>query len=95
MENNQSKKILAGVVIGGVIGAVALYLINASKTRKVPMIKRFGKTISDVGEMLENCDIDCTKIADNIEEKLPKGSDIISNAADWLDMGMKIWKKFK
>ncbi len=95
-KNDTSKKLILGLVIGGLVGAGALYCIQAGKNRKTPVLKKIGKTISDVGEMLENCQLDsASEVIEGIEDKMPKGADIINSLSDWVDAGMTLWKKFK
>ena len=95
-KNDSSKALIAGLLIGGVIGAGALYCIQAGRNRQTPVMKKIGKTLSDVGEMLGNCDLDHAKAAfHQVEEKMPSGADIVSNMTDWISTGMKIWKNFK
>jgi hypothetical protein len=95
-KNDTSKKLILGLLIGGIVGVGALYYIQAGKNRKTPVLKKIGRTISEVGEMLENCDLDnASDVIGNIEEKMPRGVDIINNLTDWVDTGMNLWKKFK
>ncbi len=96
MENDDSKKLLLGLIIGGIIGAGALYCIQAGRNRKTPVLQKIGKTISDVGEMLENCNLDsASDVMESIEKKMPSSADVISNLTDWVSTGMHLWKKFK
>ena len=92
---NQSKKVFLGVLLGGVIGAAALYMVRGTHNRKQPFIKRIGKTISDVGGMLENCTFGGSEIANKVEKALPSGMEVVDNIVDLIDIGMKILKKFK
>jgi len=95
-KNDTSKALIAGLIIGGIIGAGALYCIQAGRNRQTPVMKKIGKTLSDVGEMLGNCDLDHSKDASHqMEDKTPSGADIVSNMTDWISTGMKLWNKFK
>ncbi len=94
-KNDTSTKLILGLLVGGIVGAGALYYIQAGKNRKTPVLKKIGKTISGVGEMLENCNLDtASEVIENIEDKMPRGSDIINSLSDWVDAGMSLWKKF-
>ena len=95
-EHDESSKLIVGLLIGGVVGAGALYCVHAAQNRKTPVLKKIGKTIVDVGEMLENCDL--SKGADafeSLEKQIPKGTEVVSNLVDWLNTGLTLWKKFK
>ena len=97
MQNNQNpaKKIVLGVVLGSVVGATALYMLYSAQHRQQPLIKKVGKTISDIGEMLENCNFGTDETANKVEQSLPRKMHIADNIGDLIDMGIKIWKQFK
>lgn len=94
-EHDDSKKVLVGLLIGGIVGAGALYCIHAAQHRKTPVVKKIGRTISEIGEMLENSEMGSDGVFESIEKKLPNGANILSNMVDWVDTGMTLWKKFK
>jgi hypothetical protein len=95
-KNDSSKALIAGLIIGGIIGVGALYCIQAGRNRKTPVMSKIGKTLSDVGEMLGNCNIEnVTNAVHRVEEKLPSGADVVNNVTDWIDAGLKLWKHFK
>ncbi len=95
-EHNESTKLIVGLLIGGIVGSGAIYCIHAAQNRKTPVLKKIGKTIVDVGEMLENCDLGSnTNIMESIEEKMPKGKEMVDRIVDWVDTGLTLWKKFK
>lgn len=95
-KNDASKALLAGLLIGGLIGAGALYCIQAGRNRQTPVMSKIGKTLSDVGEMLGKCNLnDATDALHRVENKMPSGADIVSNMTDWVDTGLKLWKHFK
>jgi hypothetical protein len=95
-EHDESSKLMVGLLIGGVLGAGALYCAYAAQHRKTPILKKIGKTITDVGEMIENCDLSSgSDVLESIEKKIPKGAEIVNNITDWVDTGLTLWKKFK
>lgn len=95
-ENIDSRKILLGLLISGVVGAGILYSIHATRNHKVPVMKKIGKTISEVGEMIENCNLDgSSDILANAEEKIQTGTDVVNNLVDWLNNGLAVWKTLK
>jgi hypothetical protein len=95
-EHDESKKLLLGLLIGGVVGAGALYCVHAKQQHKTPLLKKIGKTMTDVGEILENSSLASgSDVIKNIESKIPSGADIVSSLTDWIDTGMTVWKKLK
>ena len=95
-ENHESKKILLGLLIGGIVGGGALYALRASQNRKTPVMKKIGRTISEVGEMLENFNLDSgEEMLESVQNKLPKGADVVSSLTDWVGTGLTLWNKFK
>lgn len=94
-EHDESNKWILGLLIGGVVGAGVLYYIQAKKNEKTPVLKKIGKTISDVGQMLENCELSGAQALESIEKKIPNGMEIVNNITDWVDTGLTLWKKFK
>lgn len=92
MNTDQQAKLATGLILGGIAGAVALYLMH-QQTRQLPLLKRVGKKISDVGQIVENMDFDCEDITDSFQKRLPNKGDILKNVADWVTTGLKIWKK--
>ena len=91
-KSDVSKKLILGLIIGGIVGAGFLYL-NRSSRKSTPVLKKIGKTVSQVGEMLENCDLDNTMHA--IEDKAPEVTDMISTITDWVSTAMSLWKNIK
>ena len=87
-EQDESKKLLLGLLIGGVVGVGALYCLKATQARPTPVLKRIGKTISEVGEMIEHSN-------SSLEEKLPKVSDVVERLSSWVDIGLALWKNIK
>ena len=94
--NTESKKVILGVLVGGVVGAGILCAVQAARHHKTPVIKKIGKTISEVGEMLENCNLNSSSdVISSIEKKIPQGIDVFNNAVDWISNGLTLWKKLK
>lgn len=95
-EKNESKKVVLGLVIGGVVGATALYFLNASCHHKTPVLHKIGRAISEVGAMLENTNVGSgSDIIHDLEKKLPKGTEVMNNVASWIASGMDLWKQLK
>lgn len=95
-KNDNSQKIVLGLLMGAIVGAGALYCINASRHRRTPILQKIGRTMSEVGEMLENSEIESfSDVAHEIQESFPQGKDVISSLLNWLSSGMSLWKKIK
>jgi hypothetical protein len=94
-QHEETKKIVTGLLIG-VVGAGALYCMYAAKHKKIPLTTKIGRTISDIGEMIQHCNFkSVTQAAESIEQKLPKGTDVLNNLSEWASLGMSLWKKLK
>lgn len=96
-EHDESKKVVLGICIGALVGAGALYCIQAATNQKTPVLKKIGRTISEVGEMLEHSNMMDTgsDMLHRIEQKLPASVDLLSSLTDWVSTGMSLWKKLK
>jgi hypothetical protein len=95
-EHNESPKLILGMLIGSIVGAGALYCIHAAQNRKTPLLQKIGKPVTDVGEMLENCDMSSgSNVLQSIEKNIPNGGAIVDGFVDWVDAGLTVWKKFK
>jgi len=93
-QHAETTKILTGLLIS-TVGAGALYYWYVTSHRKIPIMKKIGRTISDVGEMIENCHFDgVTDIAETVEKKLPDGAEVLHNLSEWISTAKSIWKKF-
>lgn len=95
-EHVDSKNVVLGLLIGGALGAGALYCLHVAQNQKKPVLKKIGKTIADVGEMIENCSVcSVSDAVESLEKKIPKGAELVNNLADWVDLGTTLWKKLR
>lgn len=93
-QNQETRKIITGLLIGAV-GAGALYCMCAASQRKTPVLQKIGRSIANVGEMIEHCDLSSvTNVAESMEKKLPQGADMLNSLSDWVSTGLSLWKKF-
>lgn len=93
-EHNESNKILLGLLVGGVVGAGMLFYFRSAQNHRTPILKKVGRTISEVGELLENSNLDSTDVIKNIEKKIPKSIDVINCVTNWMETGITLWKQF-
>jgi hypothetical protein len=93
-QNEDHKKIITGLLIGA-IGVGALYCLYAAKQRKTPILKKIGRAIADVGEMIENSSFDkaASQVVESIEQKLPDGTDISQGLSELVSRGIAFWNK--
>lgn len=95
--NDESKKVILGLVIGSVLGASALYFLKAARNRPTPVLQKIGKTISEVGEMIEHSKLgeSVTSALHSAEKHTPKPSELVESFMDWASTGMNLWKKLQ
>jgi len=93
--NDESKKIMLGVVIGSVVGASLLYGLRKAHHQKTPALKKFGRTISEIGEMIENCPDQACSMVERVENKIPKGIEVFNQLTNWVGTGLSLWKHLK
>lgn len=92
-QKDETKKVATALLIG-LVGAGALYYLYAETHQKTPLLKKVGRTIADVGEMIEHCDLSsASQAAESIEQKLPKAGDMLNSLSQWLSTGLSLWKK--
>jgi hypothetical protein len=95
-KNDESRKLLLTLLVGGVVGAGVVYYVHNAQNRPVPFMKKIGKTISEIGDALGGCNLNSAQdVMKNIQEKAPSALDVVSNVTDWVDTGLTLWKKFK
>lgn len=90
-EISTNTKVGVGLAVGGLVAALALSAIYVARSHRTPIIKKIGHTISEVGEMLENCDCNWG----GIEDHLPKSSAALSRTVDWISTGIKFLNSFR
>ncbi len=95
MQNkDETNKILLGALIGGIIGGTAFYLLNSHQHK--PVLSKIARAISEMGEALDDSQVDCPKEAiDEIGKSIPKGDTAINNVLTWVATGIHLWNHFK
>ena len=95
-KNNEAKKLLLTLLVGGAVGAGIVYCVRSAHDYNVPVMKKIGQTISEIGDAVSSCRLNKAQdVVKNIEEKAPSALDVVSNLTDWIDTGLTLWKKFK
>jgi len=87
-ENNNSKKMIFGLILGAAIGATTLYLIKSARDQKTPILNKIGKAISEVGDALEHTHIESVK-------DLTPDATSLSGIVNWIANGLQMLKKMK
>lgn len=98
MENKQdeSKKLLLTLLVGGAIGAGVVYCVQSAKNRHEPLLNKIGKTIAEIEGALETSNFDsAASIMKMIGKKVPSSQGFFSNAVDWVNTGLTLWQKIK
>ncbi|MGB7978700.1 MAG: hypothetical protein WCF19_06035 [Chlamydiales bacterium] len=95
-KDDEIKKIVIGVVVGGIVGGSAFYLWNAIHGPDRPVLNKIGRAIAEMGDILENSAVDDRGDAiDRIEKSLPKGENTINHVLNWVATGINLWNKVK
>lgn len=95
--DKDSKNILTGALIGGVIG-VAATLFFASKNgdkENRSSLSSLGRLIVHMGEMLNAHDVNHTPIIKDVEKKVHKHEDTVSDVLEFISSSMHLWEKIR
>lgn len=82
-----------GALIGGLVGVGALTVFLA--LRKDKPLGSIGETISHVGEVLEDHNIEAPAPIKAMGKKLHKHENTLIDVVDWVATGINLWNKFK
>lgn len=89
-----TKKILMGAVIGGAIGlGVTIWLSSNNKGKS--SFDMIGKTILQLGEMIDKGCHETQEFLHDAETKVSKEGNTFSTAVEWITTGINLWNKFK
>ena len=95
--HEDTNKMIAGLLIGTIIGASTVCLLRTCTHRKPPALQRVGRTISDIGQMVSNCDLPKTAShwMSQAGQHLPQNKNVFSTVSDWIDNGLYLWNILK
>jgi len=93
--DKNSKKILVGSLIGGLLGIGAITIYCASKKCHKSPIKKISNTISHIVDALEEGKDTAHCAMKNVEEKLKDSECLITDFFELASVGMDLWKKIK
>jgi hypothetical protein len=91
---NDLDKLILAFVIGGLLSGGAFYLMRANPKQKRLFFKRIGKIVNEVGEFLQESDLEEKNAAfEELIKSVPKGqfADLMRVAA----MGVTLWNKWR
>jgi t-SNARE complex subunit (syntaxin) len=94
--NDDSSKLILGLLISGAVAAgIAVACRKRVQNEHRPLYK-LGKTISQIGQMLETCSIDksASEVIETVEKKISR-SDVVDRLTSWLDTSVNVWKTLK
>lgn len=95
--DKNSKKIVVGAVVGGIVGIGALSIICACRKEKKCTLKTIGDTIVHIVENLDSCNIQkgATKAVHEIEDKIKENEEVLTTCFELASIGLNLWKKIK
>ena len=93
-QHKKDEKKMLGLLIGGALGLGALTLFLATRKEKAPL-NTIGGTITRIGEILGAHHIDEPAAVRHVENSIHHCEGTIGQAAEWIALGINLWKKFK
>ncbi len=90
-DNTETKKVILSLLLGGVIGLGIAY---SMRSHKPPVMKKIGRTVSELGDMLQHYDTP-SQVMESIEHKLPNSAAVFNSLSDWINTGFELWKTLK
>ncbi len=92
-KKQDTSRIVLGAAIGGLIGGCVLYLL---RTHERPILSKVRRTLANVSDVLDESQVNDPKQAiDDIEEALPQGENLVSDALNLIATGVNLWNHFK
>ncbi|MBX9923844.1 MAG: hypothetical protein K2Y01_07010 [Rhabdochlamydiaceae bacterium] len=95
IDQEKDSKILAGALIGGIVGIGAITVFLALRHEKKEPLNSIGETISHLGNILEKHSIENPEAVKKIGKQLNKNENTLCEVVDWVAVGVNLWKKFK
>ena len=96
--DDETKKILLGVLIGGVLGVCAASIYCKSKHQGKggkSSISALGRVAVHVGELLTGEEVKRAPFIKDVEKRVHEHEDTIASVLDLISSGIHLWEKFK
>lgn len=96
--DDDTKNILIGALIGGVLGVCTASLFLGSKNQEKESesaLSALGKVVVHIGEMLHSQDVKQTPFLKDVEKKVHKHENTISHVLEMISSGIHLWEKIK
>lgn len=92
--NKDTKNILIGTLIGGIIGASAIILLKSSSSKdRKSTLHLIGKTLSNAGEVIKEKIEDPESLLKELDKKIAKNEAKLVDILELAGAGMQLWKK--
>jgi hypothetical protein len=96
LNKQDEKKIICGSIIGGIVAIGALTIYCASKKKcKNSSLSLINSTLNTLVEKLEECKEDASCAVHDMEDKIKKNENVITDVFELASIGINLWKRFK
>lgn len=93
--DKDTKNILIGALVGGVIGIGIMAILGSRDERGRSSFNTIGRVLANIGDMLEENHVKEPALIRDAERKLHREEDNIAEILQWATLGIQLWKKFK
>ena len=95
--DKDTKKFLAGALLGGVIGIWVASMHSASKkaSKRNHTLDAIGKAVIHVGEILKSRETADSPMMHNLGKSIHNHEETISDVLEIVSSGINLWQKFR